>query len=352
MLDDLDRALIHALRIDGRAAFSRIASVLQVSPQTVGRRYQQLRAEASLRVVGLTDPDRVGEAQWLVRLSTSPHTAQDVAHALVRRSDTAWVKLTSGGTEITAIINTSNASTSHSLLLRDIPRTASITSVSAHYLLHTYLGGPTGWRGHSAALTDEQQRLLAPEPEARSAQPTPRQELSDVDKDLAAALQQDGRASLADLATATGWSPATIARRLSELQSSGTLYYDVEIDTALFGASAQALLWMSVTPGQLHQVATLLATHHELAYVAATTGPTNLVANALCNDPSDLHEYLAHRLGSLSAINTLETAPVLQTLKASGPVQPTLAAAGRSGGGSNRRDLPSSNRPSPIRRAG
>ncbi|WP_327066600.1 Lrp/AsnC family transcriptional regulator [Kitasatospora sp. NBC_01302] len=324
MLDDLDRALIHALRIDGRAPFSRIAAVLDVSPQTVGRRYRQLRAEASLRVVGLADPERAGRAQWLVRLSASPHSAQDVAQALVRRPDTSWVKLTSGGTEITAIVNTTLSSASHTLLLRDIPRTASITAVSAHCLLHTYLGGPTGWQATGTALTAEQQLRLAPS-EGGAAGPGPAAGpggLGDADHHLLAALQRDGRAGLAELAAATGWSPATIARRLAELRAGGTLFFDVEVDSTLFGAATQALLWLSVAPGRLHEVATALARHPELAYVAATTGPTNLVANALCSGPADLHAYLAHRLGALRGIHCLESSPVLRTLKAAGPVLP------------------------------
>ncbi|MFI6833783.1 Lrp/AsnC family transcriptional regulator [Kribbella sp. NPDC050241] len=52
MLDDLDRAIAHALHIDGRAPFNRIAAVLGVSDQTVARRYQRLRSGGLLRVVG------------------------------------------------------------------------------------------------------------------------------------------------------------------------------------------------------------------------------------------------------------------------------------------------------------
>lgn len=37
MFDDLECALIHALHIDGRAPFSRIAAALDVSPRTVAR---------------------------------------------------------------------------------------------------------------------------------------------------------------------------------------------------------------------------------------------------------------------------------------------------------------------------
>ncbi len=206
MLDDLDRALIHALHIDGRAPFSRIATALDVSPQTVARRYRRLRTEASLRVVGLPDPHLAGRTQWLVRLTAAASSAQDLAHALVRRRDTSWVKLTSGGTEVVAIIHTpTEADAGNSLLLHDIPRTNAITAVSAHCVLHTYLGGSTNWRRSADALDDEQQRTLREQAAAdTSYRPTPRQ-LTDADGDFLIALQKDGRATHAELAQVTGW---------------------------------------------------------------------------------------------------------------------------------------------------
>lgn len=352
MLDELDRALIHALRIGGRAPYSRLAEALEVSAQTVARRYQRLRAHAGLRVVGVLDARTAGQAQWLVRLTAGPHAAQDLARSLARRADTSWVKLTSGGTEITTIINTSMYPAENSLLLRDIPRTAAITAVSAHLLLHVYQGGPRYWSGPGGSLTPEQRRMLDPRGAAADpiaaaeasgaaaagygAAPAPSSPpsppavggagsrpypLTPSDHGLLAGLRQDGRASHAELAAGTGLSPATVARRLADLEAAGALFYDVEVDAVLLGAPAQALLWMSVAPADLHDVATTLAEHEELAFVAATTGPSNLVANALCTDPDDLHRYLVHRLGALPAIRTIETAPVLRTLKASGPWQ-------------------------------
>jgi DNA-binding Lrp family transcriptional regulator len=317
VLDDLDRGLVHALRIDGRVPFSRIGAALDVSTQTVARRFRRLGAEAGLRVVGLPDPHRAGRAQWMARLTASPHAAQDLARVLARRSDTSWVKLASGGTEIVAVVHTpTGVASTRSLLLHDIPRTASITSVSAHYLLHTYLGGPTAWAGHRRTLTEAQQAVLAPAPRTTTSDHA----LADTDDALLAALARDGRASQADLAIATGWSPATVARRLADLQASGAIFFDVEIGPGLFGVTTEALLWMAVTPAQLDVVATTLAGHEELAFVAATTGPTNLVAHALCADPAALHHYLTRRLGTLDGIQTLETAPVLRTVKSAGPL--------------------------------
>ena len=363
MLDEIDRGLLHALRIDGRAPFSRIGAVLGVSTQTVARRFRRLVADGGLRVAGLADPHRAGRAQWLARLTAAPQAAQDLARALARRDDTSWVRLASGGTEIVAVITTSPGE-GHGLLLHDIPRTAGITAVSAHYLLHMYLGGPTAWRGHTKVLTPKQQQAIAPPPipdlpapaygadlpapaygptrlrprcrptgSAYGAGSTGRSgpadrsgstdrsghRLRSSDGLLLAALGRDGRASLAELAKATGWSPATVARRLNDLQSSGAIYFDVDLDPAQLGVTTGALLWMSVAPAHLDKVANALAQHDELAFVAATTGRTNLTAHALSPDPDSLHHYLTHRLAAFPEITSLETAPVLRTVKSAAP---------------------------------
>ncbi|MFJ2563214.1 Lrp/AsnC family transcriptional regulator [Streptomyces sp. NPDC087568] len=315
-LDALDRGLIHALHVDARAPFTLIADVLGSSTQTVVRRYRRLRAEGGLRVVALPNPRSARTHQWFLRLTAASRTAHDIAVALARRPDTSWVRLTSGGTEIVAIIHTApSGPDAHSLLLRDIPRTAGITAVSAHYLLHTYLGGPTAWRGRVTTLTPEQEARLRAHGVPAGVEDGDPYTLTDADLRLLAALREDARAGYADLAAATGSTPSTVTRRLTELRSRGALFFDVDIEPANLGATVSALLWMQVAPSRLDEVATALAAHDELAVVAATTGPTNLIAHALCRDAEDLHHYLTRRV-AFDAITRIETAPVLRTYKA------------------------------------
>ncbi|MEU6558206.1 Lrp/AsnC family transcriptional regulator [Nocardia nova] len=320
-VDELDRGIVHALHIDGRAPFSRIAEVLCVSNQTVARRYRRLRAEAGLRVVGSSRLDHDDHTRWLVRLGATTAAARTLAQSLARRSDTSWVKLLSGGTEILLIVRApSQTDQAQSFLLQQIPRAAGVTAVSAHCVLHTYLGGPTPWRGQAATLTDLQQRQLEPSYDG----PVSGRAISDADDALLAALRTDGRAGLPQLAAATGWSVATVARRLAELRAREEVFFDVEVDEALFGVTIQALLWMSVPPGLLDRVGTDLARHPELAFVLATTGPSNLVAQAMCTGPAALHRYLTGRLGSIDGITTLEVTPVLSTVKAAGNITTEL----------------------------
>jgi DNA-binding Lrp family transcriptional regulator len=313
VLDDIDRALVHALHIDGRAPFARIAEVLEVSTQTVTRRYQRLRREAGLRVVGLTTPDQDIDSRWLVRLTAAPTTAGDVARSLARRADTSWVRLTSGGTEIVAVVTAPMAGGSWpALLLHDIPRTASISTVSAHALLHTYLGGPTAWPGRMQTLDSGQQdRLRRPSPlvDGVPEEPTP------AEQRMLAVLARDGRAGYGELAAAAGWSPVTAARRLADLRDRGVIFFDVEIDDTHFGVATRTMLWLSVAPADLDATARALAGHREPAFVAAITGTHNLVAQVLTSGPVALHTYLTGPLADLDPIRAIETTPVLQTLK-------------------------------------
>lgn len=67
-LDRLDRQIIHALIVDGRAPLRRIATVVGVSEQTVARRYRRMRMCDVVRVVGMADSQRLGLSDWLIRL--------------------------------------------------------------------------------------------------------------------------------------------------------------------------------------------------------------------------------------------------------------------------------------------
>ncbi|HKS47655.1 MAG TPA: Lrp/AsnC family transcriptional regulator [Amycolatopsis sp.] len=312
-LDDLDRALLHALHLDPRAPFIQIAEVLGTSQQTVARRYRRLCAEGVLRVVGMTDARRLGQVEWFVRLRCTPDAALKVATALARRTDTSWVRLTSGGTEIVCLTRAAHAP--DALLLQQLPKTPRVVSVSAHCLLRTFVGGPVAWAGRAATLSAEQAARLTPAPEPVDDQPV------DVsgDEPLLALLRQDGRATFAELAEATGMAEATVRRRVHQLRRSGVLYLDLDIDPVPLGFHTQALLWLSVHPTRLVAVAEGLAGQPEVAFVAATTGQTNLLANVICRDVDALYTYLTDRIGRIEAIGHIETAPVIRTLKRAAP---------------------------------
>ncbi|MFI5538861.1 Lrp/AsnC family transcriptional regulator [Nocardia sp. NPDC051900] len=308
VLDHIDRAIVHALHIDGRAPFSRIAAVLGVSDQTVARRYRRLRATGQLRVVGLPNARRLGWVEWFVRVQVTPDAAVAVADALARRPDTSWVCLTSGGTQIVCVTRTRSSRESDALLLGQLPKTPRVTGVTAHCLLRVFAGGPAGWHGRADSLTAEQIAALAPSQQASTVP-------AEGDEELFAILAQDGRVGYSDIARATGWSEMTAKRRLAQLRECGALFFDVDIDPVLLGFETLAILWLTVDPARVRQAAEAIATHPDVAFAAATTGPTNLLLFAACRDVDALYDFLEQGIGNLPGIRGVESAPVIRNSK-------------------------------------
>jgi DNA-binding Lrp family transcriptional regulator len=354
-LDRLDRQIVHALIVDGRAPFSRIATVTGASEQTVARRYRRMHAESIVRVVGMTDSQRLGQSDWVIRLQCVPDAAAAVADALARRPDTSWVKLMSGGTEIGCVVKPASGDGRQDLLLRQLPASRRIVALSAHSVLHVFRGGPQHWPGATEALTAGQAAALAPsfaesvarpgisggssapasgdgrpEPMARGGvlggrPPRASTVLGPDDRVLMSELARDGRVSYADLAGATHWHESTVRRRVDELRAAGVLYLDVDVEEAAFGIGTQATLWMSVTPARLAGVGSALAQHPEIPFVAATTGSSNLIVSVLCADDQALYRYLTERIATLDGVTALEVIPTIRNVKRAATVLPPAA---------------------------
>ncbi|MEU6391539.1 Lrp/AsnC family transcriptional regulator [Streptomyces sp. NPDC046939] len=308
--DELELKILQALEIDGRAPFSRIAEVVGVSDQTVARRYRKLVTSGGLRVVGLQDSQLLGHDTWMLRLRCAPEGAETISAALARRPDTAWIGLTSGGTEVVCITVPRTPGDHDDLLLGKLPRTPHIVEIRALQLLHRYFGGPEGWLRKHGLLTPAQAEALRPPPStAEPALPGP------ADAPLLAALKKDGRATYPELQRATGMSESAVKRRLAQLLASGAFYIDIEYDTTRLGYALAAVLWITASPRHLHTVGQALADHQEIAYAAATAGPSNIVVTAVARDTADLYAYVSGKLGHLEGVEHVETAPFSRRIK-------------------------------------
>jgi DNA-binding Lrp family transcriptional regulator len=342
VIDDLDRQIIRALQVDPRAGFSVIGEVLGVSEQTVARRFRRMRADGLLRVIGMVDPRHLGQSEWLVRVTCRPGGTRPLADALARRDDVSWVTLSAGGSEIDCSVRSLSDEQRDDLLLQRLPATSQVLGLTAHAILHRFAGAYSGdWTGYGGEpLTPAQVTALqpaapvpaapvpaAPVPAAPvPAAPVPAASvpaaepvtLQDDDAPLIAELARDGRASYATLAGATGWSQGRVTRRLAALFGAGVLYLDLDLATELLGFPTTAYLWLRVEPASLVAVGTELARHQEVPFVAAVTGPANLVATVICRDTEALYEYVATRIGATAGVRELEVSPTLRRIKQAG----------------------------------
>ncbi|MCM6774177.1 Lrp/AsnC family transcriptional regulator [Nocardia sp. CDC159] len=314
ILDLLDKQIVHALVTDARIPFAKLGAILGVSEQTVARRYRSMRERGIVHVSGLVNAVPLGHTRWLLRLRSTPDKALRLAESLARFPDVSWVSLLSTGSEVSCVSRPQSTERRDALLLHTLPRAAQVTEIRAYEVMHRF-PLESEWPHFGALLTAEQRRALGERRPVRDDGPGHPVDLSAADEIMLTLLARDARVSYARIAEETGWSPTRVARRMDELAEAGVLYFDVDYAIERMGYAARGLLWLRTRPADLHAVGSVIATHPEIAYVAATTGPTNLVASFACHDTAHLYRYVTEQLGPLGGITDIEVTPALRVLK-------------------------------------
>jgi DNA-binding Lrp family transcriptional regulator len=317
-MDRIDRQIVHCLQRDARASFRRIADVLDVSEQTVARRYRSLRGDGAIRVLALPDPRAAGAQLWFVRIRCRPDAADSLADVVARREDVSWVSVTAGGGELTCVTSADPASPNGSVLLHRLPRTSQVLSFSACFVLHIHAGGDAEWLAFDDPLSQEQiDSLLAEAPDAVP-DLVPTGVLRADDEPLLRELALDGRAGVVALARATGWPTSRVSSRLEELLGTGAVYADIDLAPQQFGFHSTAYLWLTVAPADLAVTGEALSRYPETSFAAAVTGAENLMIAVTCRDADALYSYVTTKVGSLAAVRQAEIVPVLRRVKQAG----------------------------------
>jgi len=96
-LDDLDKAIIKALQLDGRRPYARIGRELEVPEATIRQRAERLISRGVVQVVGVTDPLAMGFGQTaFIGLRVEVGRVEEVADRLAALDEVTYVVLTAG----------------------------------------------------------------------------------------------------------------------------------------------------------------------------------------------------------------------------------------------------------------
>ena len=131
-LDDIDRRIIAALRIDGRATNQRIARSLRISPATVGARIRRLENMNAMRVVAVTDFAALGYKVLLaIGIEVQGRPAQDVAQELAALPQVFAAHLVTGARAVELLVALHDVDELEAFLLRDMAKIRGIRTLAA-----------------------------------------------------------------------------------------------------------------------------------------------------------------------------------------------------------------------------
>ena len=96
-LDDLDKAIIQCLQLDGRRPYAQIGRELKVPEATVRQRAERLISRGVVQVVGVTDPLAMGFQQpALIGLKVDAARIEQIAEQIAALDEVTYLVVTAG----------------------------------------------------------------------------------------------------------------------------------------------------------------------------------------------------------------------------------------------------------------
>jgi Lrp/AsnC family transcriptional regulator for asnA, asnC and gidA len=136
-----------------------------------------------------------------------------------------------------------------------------------------------------------------------------------LDRKIIGSLQEDGRASHAQMARELGISEGTARRRLAKLLQDKVIRVVAIPEPESLGFHTSALIGLQLDPSRVEAVADELSKLAETEHVSITTGSYDIFIWVNLASSEALASFLHHKVGTVEGVRHTETFVSLETRK-------------------------------------
>lgn len=327
MIDELDLALVDALRVDPRAPWSKLAGPLGVDQATLSRRWARLSGDGDAWVTCYPSAEHMGMGLMaLVHVECRADCVAAVAATLAADPQAPTVEVISGEADVLVTVAALETSQVTDYVMDRIGRVPGVLRTRTAFVERTVREGS---RWHAGALDPAQRQAIG----VRSAPTAPvgrvlRNALADLA--LMQALGADGRMPFAELAARTGMPASTARRRVDELRRSGRLVLRCDASLRLSGHAVDTMLWLDVPAAHLQAAAGWFAELPATRMCAVTAGSrANLAVYVMTHQIGDARRIETSLAQRFPTARVVERHVILRMVKLVGRL---LDSEGRAGG--------------------
>lgn len=317
-LGEIDRKIVAALMLNGRATWKVIAPWVGASEATVHRRYRTLRTSGVIRVVGSYDVNRTGcGLSVFIRLSCKPGTTARVMEAFAALDEVRMVSMVSGTADLIVEIVVDEQDTLASFLLHRLPHTNLLVKTESLAVIRVFTMAPR-WNSRilpDAAVKQLRDPLVNDWERPNWPEPPREHPLNDTERAVLTELRDDGRLSYQEIAQRIRKSETTVRRVVLGLIAQSTLQFRTLVEPFFLGYDLEFMLWVQIDPGHLEEVGRKLGAHHATKYLAVTSGRFNLITQAVLPRATDLYDYMTRVIGGLPGVQHADITLQLATIK-------------------------------------
>jgi DNA-binding Lrp family transcriptional regulator len=315
----LDRAIVAALQLNGRAPWNEIARHVGAEPRTVMRRAARLEELGLVRVVGFVDVLRCGLGVPVqVRYRCRPGTASHVADTLAAHPQMRFVASLAGSTDCVAEMVVPRYQDVGRVLESALGSLPEVSEAESLPVLHTFTSAPDWDPGLLEEPAVEALRVgtgAGGQPFESGLREEASEALDEIDVRIVRVLGESGRMPFKDVAERADCSERTVGRRVERLLNTGCLRFRTLAEPEVLDYEVEFMLWLAVDPAELDRTGRALAAHPSTKYLAATAGRYNLVGQMVLRRYGELYPYSTEVVGGLPGVRAADLTLQLRTLK-------------------------------------
>ncbi|HEV2107232.1 MAG TPA: Lrp/AsnC family transcriptional regulator [Thermomicrobiales bacterium] len=133
------------------------------------------------------------------------------------------------------------------------------------------------------------------------------QNVNAIDRIIIRLLQENARASYAELSRAAGIPESTVRRRMDRLQERGIIEFAMVADPSKLGYEIRAMVGLKVELRRLEEIAERLRAMEEVTFAAFLTGNFDVMLHIVVRSQEALVEFLTQRVAPIEGIRGTET---------------------------------------------
>lgn len=309
-LSELDHKLIHALQINPRASWAQIGAILEIDPSTAARRWSRL-VESGAAWVACQPLHGLDPAMALIEVTTRPGRILDVAHDLAGDAQAMTIDIAAGSRDLVVTTACADEASLADYLIDRVSQVPDVAEVRSHIVVQAYTEA-SRWRLRS--LTAEQEQAVAATLPQISEEARVRV-VGELDQRLVAALSEDGRRSLGELARIVGASESTVRRRLNATVGTGVLRLRCEVARGLTQWRVSEWFFLRVPSDRIDEAGQLLAAVPEVRAVISAAGPFNLLVAVWMHSVAEGQRLETQLMRRLPHVEVVDRSVVIRPFK-------------------------------------
>lgn len=301
-IDEVDRALVEQLRIDGRMSSRSLGQLLGISEVTVAARIRRMAEASVMRVVAVTDMRVFGHREFaFATIRTSGRPLLEIGAEVARLPETVAVLATTGRYDLVVPILGRDHGHLADLFGTTLPAVSGIDEVTGHLTLDV-LKFESNWA------------LLSADPGVRP-DTVPGETVDQLDLDIIQLLQVDARRSNRSIAAELDVSEGTVRGRIRRLVTDRVIRIQAVSDILAFGIGAHAFVGIKAKDARTDEVGKKLAAREDVAQLSRTLGEFDFIAVLIARDRAQLVQSLVGEIAVIPGIRRTETFETCATMK-------------------------------------